>query len=29
MRVAMALTACTSVTDINEEILEPGRNQPR
>jgi L-lactate dehydrogenase (cytochrome) len=24
MRVAMALTACTSIADINEHILEPG-----
>jgi L-lactate dehydrogenase (cytochrome) len=24
MRVAMALTACTGVADINERILEPG-----
>ena len=27
MRVAMALTACTSITEINERILERGANQ--
>ena len=27
MRVAMALTGCTSIKDINEEILERSGNQ--
>jgi L-lactate dehydrogenase (cytochrome) len=27
MRVAMALTACTSIDEIDEQILEPGGNQ--
>ena len=27
MRVAMALTACTSIADVNEQILERGGNQ--
>ena len=27
MRVAMALTGCTSIAQINHEILEPGGNQ--
>jgi len=27
MRVAMALTACTSISEIDEQILERGGNQ--